>query len=90
MYVLANSMEVVTESLTVPTYTGESGTMADPVEIISFGINEIFNSVGDVFELVESILTTIVQNEVLCFLFAAGFVSVGIMVFGKLKKVVKK
>ena len=49
----------------------------------------LLSCVGDVFDLVGNILAFVVDNPVLCFLLAAGFVSVGITVFSKLKKVAK-
>ena len=52
-------------------------------------MDNVVTAAGKVLELVGTILTTITGNEVLCFLLAAGFVSVGIGVFGKLKRVAK-
>lgn len=52
-------------------------------------MDAIITASGKVLEMVGTILTTITSNEVLAFLLAAGFVSVGIGVFGKLKRVAK-
>ena len=54
------------------------------------GLDSIMDGVSNVLDFVGTILEAIVQNEVLCFLLAAGFVSVGILVFSKLKRSAKR
>lgn len=52
-------------------------------------MDTVITSAGKVLELVGTILTTITGDEVLCFLLGASFVSVGIGIFGKLKRTAK-
>ena len=51
------------------------------------GMEAIITAVGEVLELSGTILNTITGNPILCFLFATGFVGIGVGVVKKLRRV---
>ena len=53
------------------------------------GMDAIITAVGSVLELSGTILNTITTNPILTFIFATGFVGIGVGVFAKLKHVAR-
>ena len=53
------------------------------------GTQVVITAVSDVLSLSGTILNTITSNPILTFIFASGFVGIGIGVFAKLKRVAR-